>query len=130
MEKEDWDKIKYFNKSEFKCRCGECDGGIMNKDLIYKLEDLRKQIRRPIVVTSGFRCTDYNRKIGGSRSSKHLTGRAVDFSIAGFNSSEKYNVIKEIMDIGFNGIGIGKTFIHVDTRPHEKKLWDYYGTDK
>jgi zinc D-Ala-D-Ala carboxypeptidase len=38
---------------------------------------------RRILVSSGFRCPEVNSIIGGSRTSQHMIGQAVDFSVDG-----------------------------------------------
>lgn len=45
------------------------------------LEPLRQYARRPIAISSGFRCTDLNRAVGGAATSNHLTGCAADLVI-------------------------------------------------
>ena len=42
------------------------------------LQPLRDFYKRPIVVSSGFRCKTLNRVVGGSLSSQHLKGEAAD----------------------------------------------------
>ena len=42
------------------------------------LDGLRKWFGGPIVVTSGFRSTAVNERVGGSKTSAHLDGLAVD----------------------------------------------------
>lgn len=42
------------------------------------LDPLREAYKKPIIVTSGFRCEELNRLIGGSKTSQHRTGQAVD----------------------------------------------------
>ena len=42
------------------------------------LDPLREAYGRPIVVTSGFRCKELNKAVGGSPSSQHLLGLAAD----------------------------------------------------
>ena len=42
------------------------------------LDPLREAYGKPIFVTSGFRCEELNRLIGGSKTSQHRTGQAVD----------------------------------------------------
>ena len=42
------------------------------------LDPLREAYGKPIIVTSGFRCDELNRLIGGSKASQHRTGQAVD----------------------------------------------------
>lgn len=47
------------------------------------LEPVRRQFRRPVRVTSGFRSEKLNVRIGGSRTSQHSQGEAVDFEVPG-----------------------------------------------
>lgn len=45
------------------------------------LEPLRQHLDRPVIITSGYRCTALNRAVGGSPSSQHLRGEAADIRI-------------------------------------------------
>ena len=38
---------------------------------------------------------------------------------------ERYLIVKNAVEMGFNGIGIAKTFIHVDNRNTESVMWSY-----
>lgn len=42
------------------------------------LDPLRNAYKKPIIVNSGFRSPELNKKINGSKTSQHLTGQAVD----------------------------------------------------
>lgn len=42
------------------------------------LEPLRQHLGCPIIVSSGYRCAELNRLVGGAANSQHLTGEAVD----------------------------------------------------
>ena len=42
------------------------------------LEPLREHFGMPVVVSSGYRCKELNRVVGGVRNSQHLTGEAAD----------------------------------------------------
>ena len=42
------------------------------------LDPLREAYGKPIIVTSGFRCEELNRLIGGSKTSQHRSGQAAD----------------------------------------------------
>lgn len=44
------------------------------------LDPLREAWGKPIRVTSGYRCAELNRAVGGSLKSQHLTGEAVDLT--------------------------------------------------
>ena len=51
----------------------------------------------PIIINSGFRSPEVNRAVGGSPSSNHLTGCAVDIRVAGIEQLLRYAVI--LLDI-------------------------------
>ena len=68
--------------------------GINNKPTIQKminlvylaafvLEPLRVAMGRPINISSGFRCEQLNKAVGGVYNSQHLKGQAADISIEG-----------------------------------------------
>lgn len=79
---------KNFSITEFKCHCGGkyCTGypSYMKASVIKNLQAVRTKFGKPITVTCGLRCADYNKQLTGSVSnSKHLSGKAVDFYQAG-----------------------------------------------
>lgn len=43
------------------------------------LQPLRDYLNKPIKITSGYRCPEINRAVGGANNSQHMTGNAVDF---------------------------------------------------
>ena len=49
------------------------------------LEPLRRDVDSPIIISSGFRPTELNNLIGGSKTSAHRFGRAVDFRVIGMS---------------------------------------------
>ena len=77
----------HFAKSEFRCKCGKCNGypaGTTNAKLLTILEGLRSHYGKPVTITSGQRCKSYNSSLKGSASnSAHLYGKAADFYIPG-----------------------------------------------
>lgn len=55
----------------------ECLGNI--QQLITRvLDPLREEYGKPIIVNSGYRCPALNKAVGGSPTSDHMTGCAVD----------------------------------------------------
>ena len=87
-----WDKVKYFKKSEFKCQCGGkyCNGypAEMSSKLIDILEELRVYFGKPITITSGLRCKKHNAAVGGVSNSQHQYGKAADIYIAGVGKAK------------------------------------------
>lgn len=58
------------------------------------LEPLRGRVKRPVVVSSGFRSTTVNRRIGGSNTSQHCRGEAADFTIPGMSVGDVVALIR------------------------------------
>lgn len=111
---------KDFDSSEFVCPC--CNGGVVSEILIDKLQQLRDLINKPITITSGYRCSAYNKKIGGYANSPHCKGLAADIYCKGMD----IYVLAGRADLIFSRIGIypDNNFIHVDiVKPHPSKFW-------
>ena len=90
---------KHFVLNEFEKSMTATRFGIENKagideikcltDLCYEvLEPVRAKFEKPIIITSGFRCLELNRKIGSSNFSHHIKGQAVDFEINSISNLE------------------------------------------
>lgn len=54
-----------------------------------RMENVRAFLANPILVTSGYRSPAVNRAIGGSKTSAHVQGYAVDFICPGFGDPLK-----------------------------------------
>jgi len=115
------DLSDHFSSSEFACQCGCGYGtnpGDVSPDLIQLLEEMRLYLQRPIMIRSGCRCRYHNGVVGGVAHSRHVTGEAADIGVIG--GEERHNMIFAATIInyrhfpGAQGIGIAKTFIHVD----------------
>lgn len=57
------------------------------------LQPLRDKTGKPVIITSGFRSSQVNVAVGGSRTSAHLTGCAADLHVPGFTISELFKLI-------------------------------------
>lgn len=51
--------------------------------IVYCLQPVRELLRKPVVITSGFRCPQLNKLVGGVANSQHMTGCAADFVVSG-----------------------------------------------
>lgn len=50
------------------------------------MEDVRKILGKPILISSGYRSSVVNRLVGGASSSFHVKGLAADFTCPGFGN--------------------------------------------
>lgn len=117
----------HFTQREMGCRCRrpECDAAPMDRDFMRLLEDLRDHWGKPLVVTSGVRCSYWNNLKGGAPDSQHLLGKAADLDLQGRTEIEAVAQLAEKM--GFGGIGRGEIrLLHVDTGPSGRR-WRYHG---
>ena len=57
------------------------------------LEVLRDRVGHSIVINSGYRSPQLNRKVGGAANSNHLTGCAADIRSSGFGQAIEYAAI-------------------------------------
>jgi len=88
---------------------------ILTAQVLQKIRDL---VGRPILVTSGYRPTVYNRQIGGAKRSQHVLGKAVDFKVSAMNSDKVRSMIEPFLDefqIRMEKYP-GSTWIHIDRK--------------
>lgn len=118
-----------FLRTEFECPCSLCkESGhntfIIDSLLLDKLQEVRDELNKPVIINSGFRCPTHNRAVGGKITSSHLKGKAADVAILG--SPFRYEILS-IFLTKFNRIGIGSDFIHVDVDQDKspKVIWVY-----
>ena len=123
-----WPYIRHFNRSEFACKCGTApdSADLMNPRLVFALEALRSLVGRPFVVNSAYRTKEHNQLISGAPNSAHLTGEAVDISTHRWSPNDKRDFLLYARKLGFTGIGVAKTFIHIDIKARWAS-WRYEG---
>lgn len=117
---------QYFTKDEFKCKCGKCNcNGDLDSRLVRLLDAMRDAYGKPIVISSAIRCQTHNTNVGSRDTSSHITRCAVDIKIN--NSQERLELVRIATIAGFNRIGVGETFIHLDVDPFKiaNVLWVY-----
>ena len=115
--------MSYFTKDEFRCKC--CGEVRVSAWLIHLLNKLREAFGKAIIIESGYRCKKHNKEEGGSATSSHLKGVAVD--IRCLDDGDRYRLIVLALQVGFTRIGVGKNFIHLDVDEHktQKVIWGY-----
>ncbi|KAA0014416.1 DUF882 domain-containing protein [Billgrantia pellis] len=110
----------HFRRREFACKCG-CGFDTVDLDTLQVLEAVRAHYGRPVTITSGCRCANHNRRVGGAAGSQHVLGRAADFRVQGVHPHEVHAWLAE----NFPGASLGRyaTFTHVDTRSGGPARW-------
>ncbi len=120
----------HFNVQEFRCKCGKEHEILIAEELVEKLEKLYSALNcSKIIVTSGYRCTDHDKNVGGSGSGQHTKGNAADICCYGQDGQPISSKIVccKAQDIGFTGIAnINEKYIytHVDVRTGSKWYGD------
>ena len=117
--------MKYFTYDEFDSPDVPGSGHQMRDEFLDKLDRAREISGVPFRINSGMRSYDWNRRVGGSENSSHLTGWAADISAT--TSNRRFLIVRALMEVGFTRIGIGDTFVHVDCEPDkiENCTWLY-----
>ena len=59
------------------------------------LEPIRELLGKPMIISSGYRCSALNKAVGGSSTSHHTQGFAVDFVVNGMTNEQIVKKIKE-----------------------------------
>ena len=96
--------LKYFKLEEFKCKCqGKyCTGypAELQRDLVVNLDSLRKHYGKSTTITSGMRCSKWNKLQGGSNNSRHKSGKACDIYISGISTTHigRKGIVNEWID--------------------------------
>ncbi len=62
--------------------------------IYYCLQPIREYLKKPIVITSGFRCKELNKCVNGKINSQHQKGQAADFVVKGMKVDD---TIKQIL---------------------------------
>ena len=94
------------------------------------LEVLRERAGTPIIINSGYRSPQLNRKIGGAVNSNHLTGCAVDIRTSGVEQAICYAAIlikyskesnQDFDELLIEKNRYGAVWVHFAVRPKENR---------
>jgi hypothetical protein len=120
-----------FWKWEFRCPCPKCRRKKVrvNNLLLFKLEMVKIAFDgKPVIVLSGNRCPEENKRVDGHPDSAHIPnpdGEGADVKIKGV---KPIDIGLAAEKIGGMRIGIAKTYCHLDIRPPSpSKFWIYIG---
>ena len=115
-----------FRVREFACKGS--DAVLIDDELVVLLQCIREHFGKPVTITSGYRTASHNTKVGGSRSSQHLLGRAADIQVQDTDPLAVAAYAESLMPdrggVGRYPVKAGRAagWVHVDTRA-DKARW-------
>ena len=113
-----WDEIEYFDRSEFKCKCGGkyCNGYPAEPDerMVKIADQLRKNLGVPITIISGLRCKTWNAIQNGHAQSQHMYGEAADIYAKGVSQSRVEAELDKIGGVRYHYAITGSNNVHFD----------------
>ena len=110
-----------FKVREFACTDGS-DPIFIDSDLVNILQKIRSHFGKAVTITSAYRTPGKNKACGGTTYSQHLYGKAADIKVNGVAPANVAAYAEKLLP-GSGGIGIYKTFTHIDVRA-TKSRWN------
>ena len=94
------------------CPCCQKEG--ITENLVIHLQMVHNLLPQyaVMIITSGFRCPEHNKTVGGIEDSAHMKGLAADIKCN--NSTYRFHLINALIRVGFKRIGRYDNFIHAD----------------
>lgn len=112
-----WEEVRYFRKEEFRCKCGGkfCDGFPMmpERELVRLADRVRSHFGSPMTVSSGVRCEKHNANVGGAAGSRHMAGKAMDFTVKGKTAPQVLELVRQQPEVRYC-YAIDGSYIHMD----------------
>lgn len=108
--------MKDYFPEGFACGCG-CGLHKFDPRMHALLNRARKQYGRPMVLTSGCRCPEWNAHEGGRPDSAHMVlgdGWCHAADIRCVSNADRWELVEVFRQLGITRMGFGKTFLHVD----------------
>lgn len=106
----------HFRVREFHSKHDPSDLVKVDEKLLTLLENIRNHTGKPVHINSGYRSPEYNATLkNASPRSQHCNGKAADIWVEGVTPKQIADIAECYLG-GSGGIGIYKTFTHVDVR--------------
>lgn len=117
------DLSEHFNHTDFKCSCDLCKGEEfrIHLGLVGAIEMIAEHFKMNVLIGSSYWCEKYHESLKRNRKSYHTSGKAAHIRINEVPLNDLFRFAETVP--GLNGIGFypKENFIHIDTRPEEKK---------
>lgn len=114
--------FKYFKMKDFDCQA--TGNNKMSEEFIHKLDELREACGFPFIVTSGYRDPE-GHPIEARKKAPGTHGQGIAADIAVNGGVQRRAIVENALKLGFKGIGVANTFVHVDIRQTTPVIWCY-----
>lgn len=117
--------LDYFTKEEFACQhTGENE---IKYTFLFKLDLLRARCGFPFFITSGYRSPEHPIESRKEKAGTHAQGIAADIKVT--DGIQRFKIVEEAIKMGFSGVGVASSFVHVDIRDLDGNespvMWTY-----
>tara|TARA_R110000787_G_scaffold168536_2_gene281359 strand:+ start:659 stop:1018 length:360 start_codon:yes stop_codon:yes gene_type:complete len=109
-----------FSRSEFKCKCGNCDFDTVDIETLTVLQGVADHFEASVTINSACRCPEHNKAVGGSKNSYHVKARAADITVFGVKPSDVHFYLDHTYP-DIYGLGKYDFFTHIDTRSNKAR---------
>lgn len=113
--------MRYFKTEEFNCQ--ETGNNLMSPIFLDRLDELRERCGFPFMITSGYRDPTHSIEAAKPKPGTHAQGIAADIRVV--DSVQRHILLTNALLLGFSGVGVDKSFIHVDIRDTRPVIWVY-----
>lgn len=113
--------LEFFDISDFDC--SHTGRNEMDPKFLERLDELRRRCGFPFIITSGYRDPSHPVEARKTAPGQHSKGVAADIAVK--NGYQRRIIVEEALKMGFDGVGVAKTFVHVDDRETLPVMWTY-----
>ena len=111
---------------KLRCTCGHerCDRRSVSQEELDKVQLIRDEAKRGLVITSGGRCPYHPDEVKRTKPADHQNCVAVDIRV--YSGVERMELVRLGLKHGANAIGVAKTFVHLGWRKDSAPVvWTY-----
>jgi uncharacterized protein YcbK (DUF882 family) len=91
--------------------------------LVRTLKSLESHFGKPVIVTSGYRSPEHNRRVRGARASYHMRCAAADVQVVGVDKHRVASYLRALPGRGGVGTYCSHASVHVDVGPRRDWNW-------
>ena len=94
---------------------------------MHKLDIIREEVGVPFIVSSGYRDKTHPIEAKKETPGTHAQGIAADIKVT--DGRQRFKIVEEAIKMGFSGVGVASSFVHVDIRDLDGNespvMWTY-----